>query len=127
MGLYQAIAVEEQAVAGSERGFAYSGYPMHEVDAHPQAVQVLRLFKEVWHYKFVPESNLVDVHMGRLRRKIDGPDDAPMIRSVRGAGFVLSATPLAPGLPAGPAERSTSLPAAAKSTRATNATCSGHR
>src|ERR1700736_3061697 len=49
MGLYQAIAVEEQAVAGSERGFAYSGYPMHEVDAHPQAVQVLRLFKEVWH------------------------------------------------------------------------------
>jgi DNA-binding winged helix-turn-helix (wHTH) protein len=85
------------------------------------------LFKEVWHYKFVPESNLVDVHMGRLRRKIDGPDDAPIIRSVRGAGFVLSATPLSPDLPAGPAERSTSLPAAAKSTRATNATCSGHR
>jgi hypothetical protein len=31
------------------RGFEYGGYPMHEVDAHPQAVQVLRLFKEVWH------------------------------------------------------------------------------
>ena len=31
------------------RGFDYSGFPMHEVDAHPQAVQVLRLFKEVWH------------------------------------------------------------------------------
>ncbi len=30
------------------------------------------LFKEVWHYKFVPESNLVDVHIGRLRRKVDG-------------------------------------------------------
>ena len=30
-------------------GFEYGGYPMHEVDAHPQAVQVLRLFKEVWH------------------------------------------------------------------------------
>jgi DNA-binding winged helix-turn-helix (wHTH) protein len=49
------------------------------------------LFKEVWHYKFVPETNLVDVHIGRLRRKIDGSDDAPMIRTVRGAGFVLSA------------------------------------
>jgi DNA-binding winged helix-turn-helix (wHTH) protein len=49
------------------------------------------LFKEVWHYKFVPESNLVDVHIGRLRRKVDGPDDAAMIRTVRGAGFVLSA------------------------------------
>jgi DNA-binding response OmpR family regulator len=51
------------------------------------------LLKEVWHYKFVPETNLVDVHMGRLRRKIDGPNEAPMIRSVRGAGFILSATP----------------------------------
>jgi DNA-binding winged helix-turn-helix (wHTH) protein len=49
------------------------------------------LFKEVWHYKFVPESNLVDVHIGRLRRKVDGPDEAPMIRTVRGAGFVLTA------------------------------------
>jgi DNA-binding winged helix-turn-helix (wHTH) protein len=50
------------------------------------------LFKEVWHYKFVPETNLVDVYMGRLRRKVDGPDETPMIRNVRGAGFVLSAT-----------------------------------
>jgi len=49
------------------------------------------LLKEVWHYKFVPETNLVDVHMGRLRRKVDGSDDAPMIRTVRGVGFVLSA------------------------------------
>ena len=43
------------------------------------------LFKEVWHYKFVPETNLVDVYMGRLRRKVDGPDETPMIRNVRGA------------------------------------------
>jgi DNA-binding winged helix-turn-helix (wHTH) protein len=50
------------------------------------------LFREVWNYRFVPESNLVDVHMGRLRRKIDPTDEAPLIRSVRGVGFVLSAT-----------------------------------
>ncbi|MGB5180725.1 MAG: response regulator transcription factor [Xanthobacteraceae bacterium] len=49
------------------------------------------LFREVWNYKFVPESNLVDVHMGRLRRKIDRPDEAPMIYSIRGQGFVLQA------------------------------------
>jgi DNA-binding response OmpR family regulator len=30
------------------------------------------LLKEVWHYKFVPHKNLVDVHMGLLRRKVDG-------------------------------------------------------
>jgi DNA-binding response OmpR family regulator len=49
------------------------------------------LFKEVWDYKFVPDSNLVDVHMGRLRRKVDGPSEAAIIRNVRGVGFILSA------------------------------------
>ena len=49
------------------------------------------LLKDVWHYNFVPETNLVDVHMGRLRRKVDGSNEAPMIRNVRGAGFILSA------------------------------------
>jgi DNA-binding response OmpR family regulator len=71
------------------------------------------LLKEVWNYKFVPETNLVDVHMGRLRRKIDGPDETPLIRNVRGAGFVLSVTPCPHGSlskPAGPsANQRTSL------------------
>jgi DNA-binding winged helix-turn-helix (wHTH) protein len=56
-----------------------------------QLVTRAMLFTEVWHYKFVPQSNLVDVHMGRLRRKIDQADDAPMIYSIRGHGFVLRA------------------------------------
>jgi len=47
------------------------------------------LFSEVWNYKFNPQSNLVDVHMGRLRHKIDGPCEPPMIYNVRGQGFVL--------------------------------------
>jgi DNA-binding winged helix-turn-helix (wHTH) protein len=51
-----------------------------------------KLFQDVWQYKFLPETNLVDVHMGRLRRKLNGPNEAPMIRTVRGAGFILSAT-----------------------------------
>jgi DNA-binding response OmpR family regulator len=51
------------------------------------------LLKDVWNYKFVPETNLVDVHMGRLRRKVDGSNEPPMIRNVRGVGFVLSANP----------------------------------
>jgi Transcriptional regulatory protein, C terminal len=52
-----------------------------------------KLFQDVWHYKFLPETNLIDVHMGRLRRKVNGPNEAPMIRTVRGAGFILSASP----------------------------------
>jgi DNA-binding winged helix-turn-helix (wHTH) protein len=77
------------------------------IDLRPREFQLLKymmrrsdklltretLLKEVWHYKFVPETNLVDVHMGQLRRKVDGSDEAPMIRTVRGAGFVLSAAP----------------------------------
>ena len=49
------------------------------------------LFEEVWNNKFVPHSNLVDVHVGRLRRKVDGPDEQPIIHSVRGEGFIVSA------------------------------------
>jgi two-component system OmpR family response regulator len=49
------------------------------------------LLEEVWNYKFVPATNLVDVHMGRLRHKVDGPNEMPMIHNVRGSGFILRA------------------------------------
>jgi DNA-binding response OmpR family regulator len=57
-----------------------------------------KLLQDVWHYKSLPETNLVDVHMGRLRRKVNGPNEAPMIHNVRGAGFILGAAPLATGM-----------------------------
>ena len=47
------------------------------------------LFKDVWNYNFVPETNLVDVHMSRLRHKVDGPGEIPIIHNIRGAGFIL--------------------------------------
>jgi two-component system OmpR family response regulator len=56
-----------------------------------QLVTRAMLFEEVWNYRFVPSSNLVDVHMGRLRRKVDAAGETPMIDSVRGAGFMLRA------------------------------------
>ena len=56
-----------------------------------QVVTRAMLFEEVWNYRFVPDSNLVDVHMGRLRRKVDEPGEPIMVHSVRGAGFVLRA------------------------------------
>jgi two-component system, OmpR family, response regulator len=46
------------------------------------------LLEDVWHYRFLPQTNLVDVHIGRLRRKIDGPHDEPLLLSVRGMGFI---------------------------------------
>jgi two-component system, OmpR family, response regulator len=47
------------------------------------------LLEDVWHYRFLPQTNLVDVHIGRLRRKVDGPNETPLLLSVRGMGFVL--------------------------------------
>ena len=71
------------------REFKLLKYMMQRSD---QLLTRAALIKDVWHYKFVPETNLLDVHMGRLRRKVDGSNDAPMIRNVRGKGYVLSAT-----------------------------------
>src|ERR1700681_2357713 len=47
------------------------------------------LLREVWKYRFVPKTNLVDVHMGRLRRKIDGAHEPPMILTLHREGFIL--------------------------------------
>ena len=46
------------------------------------------LLQDVWGYTFEPNSNVVDVHMGRLRRKIDGDGELQLIRNVRGRGYV---------------------------------------
>jgi DNA-binding response OmpR family regulator len=47
------------------------------------------LAEHVWGLDFDPESNVVDVYVGYLRRKIDGPGDARLLHTVRGAGYVL--------------------------------------
>jgi two-component system, OmpR family, response regulator len=70
------------------REFRLLEYMMRRSD---QLLTRAMLLEEVWNYKFVPATNLVDVHMGRLRHKVDGPDETPMIHNVRGAGFILRA------------------------------------
>lgn len=47
------------------------------------------LLEDVWNYRFSPQTNLVDVHIGKLRRKIDPPGEVPLIYNIRGVGFVL--------------------------------------
>jgi two-component system OmpR family response regulator len=49
------------------------------------------IFEHVWEYHFDPGTNLIDVHVGRLRRKIDEPGRTSFIRTERGAGYVLDA------------------------------------
>ena len=47
------------------------------------------IFEAVWGYRFDPGTNLIDVHMGRLRRKVDPPGAEPLIHTVRGSGYAL--------------------------------------
>ena len=57
-----------------------------------QVLTRMMLFEEVWGYHFDPGTNLIDVHIGRLRRKLDQADAPSLIRTVRGSGYVLSET-----------------------------------
>ncbi len=57
---------------------------------HPaQVLTRTMIFEAVWGYHFDPGTNLIDVHMGRLRRKVDPPGERPLIQTVRGAGYAL--------------------------------------
>lgn len=55
-----------------------------------QIVTRAMLFEEVWNYRFTPKSNLIDVHLGRLRRKLEAHGEPPLIQNVRGLGFTFT-------------------------------------
>ena len=68
------------------REFKLLEYMMRRPD---QVVTRDMMLEDVWNYRFLPETNLVDVHIGKLRRKIDAAGEMAMLRGVRGAGFML--------------------------------------
>jgi len=49
------------------------------------------LLESVWDFHFDPKTNVIDVHVSRLRQKIDKGEERPLIHTVRGAGYVLRA------------------------------------
>jgi two-component system OmpR family response regulator len=76
-----------------------------EIDLQPREFQLLEflmrhagqsvtrtmLLERVWEYHFDPQTNVIDVHISRLRSKIDKGFDRPMLQTVRGAGYRLDA------------------------------------
>jgi DNA-binding response OmpR family regulator len=56
-----------------------------------QVVTRTMLFEEVWNYRSVEPTNVIDMHISKLRRKLDPDSPDPIIRTVRGAGYVLRA------------------------------------
>lgn len=75
------------------------------LDLKPKEFQILEFFlrrknrvvtrsmllEGIWGYHFDPKTNVVDVHVSKLRKQIDTDDEAPMLRTLRGAGYMLSA------------------------------------
>jgi two-component system, OmpR family, response regulator len=56
-----------------------------------QVVTRTMLLENVWDYHFDPQTNVIDVHVSRLRQKIDKGFDKALLHTVRGAGYRLSA------------------------------------
>jgi two-component system OmpR family response regulator len=56
-----------------------------------QVVTRTMLLEGVWDYHFDPQTNVIDVHMSRLRQKVDKGFETSLIQTVRGAGYMLSA------------------------------------
>jgi two-component system OmpR family response regulator len=56
-----------------------------------QVVTRTMLLEGVWDYHFDPQTNVIDVHVSRLRQKVDKPFPVPLIHTVRNAGYMLRA------------------------------------
>jgi two-component system, OmpR family, response regulator len=54
-----------------------------------QVITRAMLLTDVWKFNTLPQTNVVDVYIGKLRHKIDGPGEVTLIETVRAAGFVL--------------------------------------
>ena len=54
-----------------------------------QVVTRTMLLENVWDYHFDPQTNVIDVHVSRLRAKIDKGHDRPLLHTVRGAGYTI--------------------------------------
>jgi len=61
-----------------------------------QTVTRTMLLESVWDYRFDPQTNVIDVHISRLRNKVDKGFDLPLLHTVRGVGYCMSTTPPAP-------------------------------
>ena len=71
------------------RDFQLLEYLMRHVG---QVVTRTMLLEHVWDYHFDPQTNVIDVHISRLRAKIDKGFDAPLIHTIRGAGYKIDAS-----------------------------------
>ena len=77
-----------KSVTLQPREFKLLEYLMRHAD---QVVTRTMLLESVWDYHFDPQTNVVDVHVSKLRQKIDAGAERPLLKTIRNAGYMLSA------------------------------------
>jgi len=84
--LARTVTRADKAIALQPREFRLLEYLMRHAG---QVVTRTMLLENVWDYHFDPQTNVIDVHVSRLRAKIDRGFDPPLLQTVRGAGYIL--------------------------------------
>ena len=88
----------ERSIALTTKEFAVLEVLMR----HPgEVITRERISEHAWDQNYDPFSNVIDVYIGRLRRKIDFPGELPLVETVRGAGYRLGVSEPASGPSAG--------------------------
>jgi two-component system OmpR family response regulator len=77
-----------KSVALQPREFKLLEYLMRHAN---QVVTRTMLLENVWDYHFDPRTNVIDVHVSKLRQKIDAGAGRPLLRTIRNAGYMLTA------------------------------------
>jgi two-component system OmpR family response regulator len=80
----------ERLIELQPREFRLLEFLLRHVD---QVVTRTMLLEGVWDYHFDPGTNVIDVHLSRLRKKIDEGATRPLLHTVRGAGYRIGAQP----------------------------------
>lgn len=86
--LSRSVRRRNQKIELQPREFMLLEYLMRHVG---QVVTRTMLLEGVWDYHFDPQTNVIDVHVSRLRQKIDKPFDTALLHTVRSAGYMLRA------------------------------------
>ncbi len=76
-----------KAISLQAREFKLLEYLMRHAE---QVVTRTMLLENVWDYHFDPQTNVIDVHISKLRQKIDAGFERPLLRTIRNAGYMLS-------------------------------------
>lgn len=87
--LTRTVRRDERKIDLQPREFRLLEYLMRHAG---QVVTRTMLLENVWEYHFDPQTNVIDVHISRLRAKIDKDFDKPLLKTIRGAGYRLSDT-----------------------------------